>query len=115
MPRRRKSTSVAFKVDAELFRYLADVPNRSEFIRRAVFLALGVECPLCRGDGTIPIPVGSHFEPVLAAHNRVACQRCGREGPIPPGLNLLDLAPSSAWAQFLRGEPYHCPTCSQLD
>ena len=44
-----KSQIVAFKVEDELADFLDKLPNKSEFIRKAIAAQLGVACPLCRG------------------------------------------------------------------
>ncbi len=48
-------------VEASLAAFLERVPNRSEFIRRAILSELHRECPLCRGAGIVPIGIGEHF------------------------------------------------------
>lgn len=57
----RKSRTIAFKVEASLAAFLERVPNRSEFIRRAILSELHRECPLCHGAGIVPIGIGEHF------------------------------------------------------
>lgn len=50
----RKSQIVAFKVEDDLARFLDDLPNKSEFIRRAILAQFGMNCPLCTGTGVVP-------------------------------------------------------------
>ncbi len=55
--------TVAIKVDLETAHKLALLPNRSEFIRKALAAALRPRCPLCAGTGKLPSwhPLGAAF------------------------------------------------------
>ncbi|MGA2255199.1 MAG: hypothetical protein ABSG53_11095 [Thermoguttaceae bacterium] len=49
--KRREFKVVTFKAEASLVAALENLPNRSEFIRHAVFAALYANCPMCNGTG----------------------------------------------------------------
>src|SRR5437763_9109464 len=84
-----KTTVVAFKVEQELADLLDKLPNKSEFIRKAIAAQLGVACPLCRGKGVIARGVHNHYAPVIAAHNQKACGKCGSDVIVPLSENDL--------------------------
>jgi len=115
MAKRKKATMVGFKVDDALRRYLFALPNRSEFIRRAILTALRRSCPLCLGQGTVPIPIGEHFAPILDANSRVACHRCGRTERIPTGAETADDQTRRSWTRFLDGGTFCCADCLDQD
>lgn len=52
-----KQSLHAFRVDRELTEFLSTVPNKTEFIIRALRNAIAAEkkvtCPMCNGDGQI--------------------------------------------------------------
>src|SRR5262245_43912710 len=73
----QKDTVMAFKVDQPLFDLLNKLPNKSEFIRRAILAQLGMSCPLCNGKGLVSQGIHQHFTPVIESHQTRNCQRCG--------------------------------------
>lgn len=115
MPARRKSpqkeTTVAFKVDDELAAFLDKLPNKSEFIRRAIFAQLGMACPLCTGTGTVPRGLHNHYAPVLAEHNHAPCTGCGSEQELPRDERTLPEEDRPRLIQFLHGGPLYCEAC----
>jgi len=44
---------ISFKVDAALAEEIRQLPNRSDFIRKAILAAMENTCPLCQGTGII--------------------------------------------------------------
>lgn len=67
---------ITFKADEELARAMEGVPNRSEFIRRAILAALDSTCPLCKGTGSLTIEQQRHWE-IFARHHAVKkCADC---------------------------------------
>ena len=106
-----KTAIVAFKVEEELAEFLNRLPNKSEFIRKAIAAQLALDCPLCRGSGVVPRAVHDHYAPLIERFNSRACDGCGDELPLPrdPG----DLAPEdrSRLEQFFRGGPLYCDGC----
>ena len=51
--KKSKQEVITFKVDQTLADSMRHIPNRSEFIRRAILQALGRICPVCQGTGTL--------------------------------------------------------------
>ena len=49
----QKSQIVAFKVEEDLADFLDKLPNKSEFIRKAILAQFGMTCPLCAGTGVV--------------------------------------------------------------
>ncbi len=73
---RTKPEIITFKADDELLARLRNLPNRSEFIRRAVLEALGQVCPLCGGSGTLSPNQRRHWEHLSGAHSLKTCENC---------------------------------------
>src|SRR5689334_13687735 len=71
-----KSQIVAFKVDADLADFLDRLPNKSEFIRRAILAQFNMTCPLCSGSGVVPSGIHDHFEHVIEHHSSRPCEKC---------------------------------------
>ena len=72
----RKESTVSFKADEELLEALEGVPNRSEFIRHAVLIALDSRCPLCRGTGILTQEQKVHWEEFSQRHRIEECVDC---------------------------------------
>jgi hypothetical protein len=67
---------VTFKVDAALHDALKNIPNRSDFIRRAVVAALEVTCPLCQGTGVMTPGQKQHWDDFATDHRVTECDDC---------------------------------------
>jgi len=50
-------TRVTFRVEADLADALRELPNQTRFVEDALRDALGRTCPVCRGDGRLPLRV----------------------------------------------------------
>lgn len=85
-----KSAVVAIKVEEELARFLDQLPNKSEFIRRAIYSQLGVSCPLCTGTGRVSRETHDHFAAFLSHFELHSCEGCGSEFPIPKDSDAVD-------------------------
>jgi len=72
----KKQEIITFKVDASLAEALKAVPNRSEFIRSAVMLALENCCPLCQGSGMLTPAQRKHWTSFVANHSVEKCEQC---------------------------------------
>jgi hypothetical protein len=109
--RPQKTKVVAFKVEAELAELLDKLPNKSEFIRKAIEAQLGHACPLCNGKGVVPRGVHDHFAPLLREMSKRSCERCGTQLKLP--LDPGDLADTdrARLEQFFLGGPLYCDTC----
>jgi hypothetical protein len=85
-----KQHIVTFKADEALMGALEALPNRSEFIREALYAALEGVCPLCAGRGTLTLQQRRHWAAFTKAHALARCADChethlvcraaGREG-----------------------------------
>jgi hypothetical protein len=112
MPRRQPKTAiVAFKVEEELAEFLNKLPNKSEFIRKAIAAQLAIDCPLCKGLGVIPRALHDHYAPLVNKHSSRKCDGCGDKLPLPRDAG--DLAPEdrARLEQFFRGGPLYCDGC----
>ena len=70
----QKSQIVAFKVEEELAKFLDNLPNKSEFIRKAILAQFRMTCPLCTGSGVVPRGIHDHYKHVLADHDTRPCE-----------------------------------------
>ena len=71
-----KQETITFKADVELARHLANLPNKSEFIRQAVLNALENACPLCQGSGILTPQQKRHWAEFMAHHHLEKCDDC---------------------------------------
>ena len=76
MTRPKKQEIITFKAHESLLRALANIPNRSEFIRSAVLAALDNECPLCQGTGLLTPDQKTHWETFAVDHPVQECEDC---------------------------------------
>jgi len=110
-PKTTKSKIVAFKVEEELAEFLNHLSNKSEFIRKAILAQFGMTCPLCVGSGVVPRGVHDHYRPLIAKHNKRACDKCKNEVEVPLSADGLPAADRKRVEQFLHGGPLYCPKC----
>jgi len=71
-----KQRIITFKVDEALHDEIKNIPNRSEFIRRALLEALGSVCPLCKGSGMLTANQKRHWDEFAIDHVVKTCQEC---------------------------------------
>jgi hypothetical protein len=71
-----KGEVITFKADAELFKALQAIPNRSEFIRAAILAALENVCPVCQGAGLLTPEQRRHWEFFAKDHRLKQCGDC---------------------------------------
>lgn len=64
------------KTDEQLAGLLDQLPNRSEFIRKALLTAMNRHCPLCHGSGILTAEQQTHLEHFLATHSLEKCTSC---------------------------------------
>jgi hypothetical protein len=105
-----KSQIVAFKVEEELAEFLDKLPNKSEFIRKAILAQFGMTCPLCVGSGVVARGLHDHFKPVIAANNTRPCDKC-KTGVTIPVTGDSPAADKKRFEQFLHGGPLYCAKC----
>ena len=107
----QKSQIVAFKVEEELAEFLDKLPNKSEFIRKAILAQFGMTCPLCAGSGVVPRGLHEHYKPVIAGHNTRACEKCKSPVVVPLTADGAPPADRRRIEQFLHGGPLYCGKC----
>jgi hypothetical protein len=107
----QKSQIVAFKVEPELADFLDKLPNKSEFIRKAILAQFSMNCPLCSGTGVVEKGVHDHYEPVIAEHNSRPCEKCKSAVTFPLSVEAATPADRDRIKQFLRGGPLYCVKC----
>src|SRR3954451_5867357 len=78
-----KSKIVAFKVEEDLADFLDNLPNKSDFIRKAVLAQFGMTCPLCAGSGVVPRGIHDHYKPVIVERNQRPCEKCKSPVEVP--------------------------------
>ena len=109
-----KSSVVAFKVEEELADFLNQLPNKSDFIRRAIHAQLGIACPLCRGTGKVSKENHDHFTAFLAKYELHSCEGCGDEFAVPKEATAKEVLPEPVQQvidHIRQGGPEYCYTC----
>lgn len=109
----RKQIAVAFKADAKLAELLNQLPNKSEFIRKAIVAQIAKTCPLCKGTGSVPRGIHDHFESLIRAHRDHPCATCGHEQHLPDDPGELSPEDRDRLEQFFNGGPLYCNDCYQ--
>ena len=71
-----KSEIISFKADQSLLEAMKIIPNRSEFIRSAVLMALNSTCPLCGGTGILTPHQKDHWNEFKQHHTLHECRDC---------------------------------------
>ncbi len=71
-----KADVITFKVDPSLAELIDQLPNRSEFIRKAVLAALENTCPLCQGSGVLTPEQRKHWGRFTERHTVERCDDC---------------------------------------
>jgi hypothetical protein len=110
-PKAQKSQIVAFKVEEELAKFLDNLPNKSEFIRKAILAQFRMTCPLCTGSGVVPRGIHDHYKHVLVEHDTRPCEKCKAEVTIPMSADAAPPADRRRFEQFLDGGPLYCTKC----
>jgi len=106
-----KSKIVAFKVEEELAEFLNDLPNKSDFIRKAILSQFGMTCPLCTGTGVVPRGIHDHYKPVIAERNERPCEKCKSPVEVPLSIEAAKPSDQKRFEQFHRGGPLYCSKC----
>lgn len=106
-----KSKIVAFKVEDDLAEFLNNLPNKSDFIRKAILAQFGMTCPLCDGSGVVPRGLHDHYKPVIQANTKRACDKCKAAVDIPLSADGLTGNDKKRFEQFLHGGPLYCSKC----
>ncbi len=114
MAKSPKTSVVAFKVEDDLAAFLDGLPNKSEFIRRAIHAQLGIACPLCRGTGKVTAETHDHFKGFIAKWELHSCESCGDEFAVPRGNEAAEKLPPGVLAavESIRNSGHeYCYTC----
>ena len=72
----QKQEIITFKVDKKFADIIKQLPNRSDFIRKAIMAAMENTCPFCRGTGIITAQQKPHWEEFLKHHTVKKCDEC---------------------------------------
>ena len=65
-----KQDVITFKVDESLAEIIRRMPNRSDFIRRAILSSLDNICPLCQGAGILTPQQKRHWTELIEKDER---------------------------------------------
>ncbi|HUX20758.1 MAG TPA: CopG family transcriptional regulator [Spirochaetia bacterium] len=71
-----KQEVITFKVDESLAEVIRQIPNRSDFIRRAILSSLENVCPLCQGSGILTPQQKRHWTEFSQHHSVAKCSEC---------------------------------------
>ena len=106
-----KTAVVAFKVEEELADFLNKLPNKSEFIRKAIGSLIGTACPLCNGSGFVSRGVHDHYAPLIKSMGKKNCDGCGDALSLPEDPGALSVDARNRLEQFFHGGPLYCDPC----
>lgn len=106
-----KTQIVAFKVEEDLAEFLNKLPNKSDFIRKAIVAQFGMACPLCSGTGVVPRGLHNHYKPIITANNIRPCQKCDAPQTLPLTLENLGEDEHMRMEQYFHGGPLYCTAC----
>jgi len=106
-----KSEIVAFKVEEQLAEFLNNLPNKSDFIRKAILAQFGMTCPLCTGTGVTARGLHDHFKPVIEANKKRACDKCAAVVELPMSVEGIPAGDRKRVEQFLHGGSWYCTKC----
>lgn len=106
-----KTKVVAFKVEEELAEFLNNLPNKSEFIRKAIAAQMSIACPLCNGSGQVSRWAHDHFAPLLVEWNLRKCDGCGDKLKLPRDPGDLTDEEQHRLEQHFHGGPLLCDPC----
>lgn len=106
-----KSKIVAFKVEEDLAEFLDGLPNKSDFIRKAILAQFGMTCPLCTGSGVVPRGVHDHFKPVIQQNSQRPCEKCRNPVEVPITAEAVPANDRKRLEQYLHGGPIYCTKC----
>ena len=73
---KKKEGVITFKVNEDMYDVIKDIPNRSEFIRTAIMMALENICPLCNGTGILTPKQREHWVSFTQDHSVKRCEDC---------------------------------------
>ncbi len=71
-----KTDLITFKVEHSLAELIDCLPNKSEYIRNALLVALSNTCPLCQGTGVLTPGQVEHWKHFTEHHRIERCTDC---------------------------------------
>jgi len=102
---------VTFKVEEEVAAFLDAMPNKSDFIRKALLNALLEPCPICNGKGSVPRSLAADLEMIFKKREFVPCSFCGYEFPLDSEKSRKGAADRERLRQYLGGGDFYCGDC----
>lgn len=108
----QKTQIVAFKVEEELAEFLNKLPNKSDFIRKAIVAQFGMTCPFCDGAGVVSRGLHKHYAPLIAENRDRPCDNCSESVQLPLSLDGVEGEDEyNRMEQFFQGGPLFCEKC----
>ena len=106
-----KQRIVTFKVEDEFASFLDSMPNKSEFIRKALLAALMEPCPVCNGKGSVPRSLRADLQKIFAEREFVPCSHCGYDFPLDAEKQRKGTDDKVRLNQYLKGGEFYCDDC----
>jgi hypothetical protein len=106
-----KQRVVTFKVEEGLAAFLDDLPNKSDFIRKALLSSLLEPCPVCHGTGSVPRSLRRELEHMFHKREFVPCSVCGYEFPLSFERSRKAPEDRTRLRQYLGGGDFYCDDC----
>lgn len=110
-PEKTKQRIVTFKAEEDLAAFLDSMPNKSEFIRRALFSALMEPCPVCQGKGSVPRSLRADLQKIFDKRQFVPCSFCGYEFPLDAEKQRRGNDDKARLKQYFGGGDFFCDDC----
>ncbi|HLX65052.1 MAG TPA: hypothetical protein VKX17_27525 [Planctomycetota bacterium] len=108
---RAKQRIVTFKAEEDLAAFLDSMPNKSDFIRKALLAALMEPCPVCHGKGSVPRSLRADLQKIFDKHEFVPCSFCGYEFPLDTEKKRRGDDDKERLKQYLNGGEFFCDDC----
>ena len=106
-----KQRVVTFKVEDEIASFLDAMPNKSDFIRKALLAALMEPCPICQGKGSVPRSLRRDLELIFQKQKSVPCSFCGYDFPLETEKERIGAEDQARLKQYLAGGEFFCNDC----
>ncbi len=110
-PLKSKHRVVTFKVEEDVAAFLDDLPNKSDFIRKALLSALLEPCPVCQGKGSVPRSLRADLEQIFGKQTFVPCSFCGYEFPLATEKTRKEPIDKERLKQYADGGDFYCHDC----
>jgi hypothetical protein len=106
-----KQRVVTFKVEEDVAAFLDEMPNKSDFIRKALLSMLLEPCPVCKGKGSVPRSLRRDLELLFEKQQFVPCAFCGYEFPLGTERSRRGPTDRARLQQYLSGGEFYCIDC----